>query len=271
MNALPPIANITTIDDVVNAIDGIVQWSIANASRLGYFAALYKRITKAIREACDRGMFQDNDRMRRLDVVFASRYFAALNGYFHPGQFPAPTHSWQAYFNGTQLAEPLIIQQMLCGVNAHIDLDLGIASEAVAPGLALPGLKSDFYTVNAVLASQVSAVVGEINELSPLLNAIYCLLMENEINLINDGLRVTRDSAWRFATELSLELPVLHGPTIKLHDLAVAKLGTLILHPPPFFEQFVARIGAQESRDVVRNIQVLDDLAQTTATIKTTM
>jgi Family of unknown function (DUF5995) len=268
---LPPITNINTIDDVVNAIDGIVQWSIANVSRLGYFAALYRRITIAIRTACDQGLFQDNDRLRRLDVVFASRYFAALNGYFHPGQFAAPSHCWQVAFNGAQLPDPIIVQQMIAGVNAHIDLDLGIAAEQIAPGLALPGLRSDFFTVNAVLASQVTAVVGEIDELSPLLDAIYCLLMENEINLINDGLRVTRDSAWAFATELSLELPVLHGPTIKLHDLEVAKLGTLILHPPSFFETLVTRIAAQESRDVVHNIEVLNQLAQTPATIKTTL
>jgi nucleoid-associated protein YgaU len=30
---------------VVSALDSVVEWSIAASSRLGYFAALYKRIT----------------------------------------------------------------------------------------------------------------------------------------------------------------------------------------------------------------------------------
>jgi len=41
--------------------------------------------------------------MERFDVTFASRYFAALNGHFHPGQFPSPTHSWLVAFNGALL------------------------------------------------------------------------------------------------------------------------------------------------------------------------
>lgn len=33
---------VQTIDDVVSALDAIVQQSYDNASRLGYFAALYR-------------------------------------------------------------------------------------------------------------------------------------------------------------------------------------------------------------------------------------
>ncbi len=61
---LPPIGDVTTI---------------ANQSRLGYFAALYKRITIAIRTAVAQNLFQNGPRMQLFDVTFASRYFAALN------------------------------------------------------------------------------------------------------------------------------------------------------------------------------------------------
>src|SRR3954464_7173206 len=87
---LPPIPPVATIDQVVDAIQGIIAWSIANESRLGYFAALYKRITIAIRTAIAQNLFENGRGMELFDVTFASRYFAALNGYFHPGAFPQP-------------------------------------------------------------------------------------------------------------------------------------------------------------------------------------
>jgi hypothetical protein len=93
--------------------------------------------------------------------------------------------------------------------------------------------------------------------------------MKNELDLIADGLVVTRDSAWLFARTLSLEPAFLHPPAIMLHDLEVAKVGSLILHPP-VFSRIVDVIAAQESRDIVRNIQTLDAIANTPAPMTAT-
>jgi hypothetical protein len=259
--SLPPLAAVTSIDEVVATIQSIIGWSIANTSRLGYFAALYKRITLAIRDGIRNGLFDDGPRMERFDVTFASRYFAALNAYFYPAQFPPISHCWRVAFDGAQLPTPILVQHMLAGINAHIDLDLGIAAEAVAPGALLPTLHHDFNTVNAVLASQVSTVVGEIDSLSPVLADIYAVLMKYELDLIADGLVVVRDAAWHFAEVLAFEPAILHPATISLHDLEVAQLGALILHPPPFLANIVAVIASQESRDIVKNIETLDVIA----------
>jgi hypothetical protein len=268
---LPPLPPVTNIDQVVDTIQTIIGWSIGASSRLGYFAALYKRITIAIRTAIAEGLFHDGPRMERFDVTFASRYFAALNGHFHPGQFPKPTHAWQVAFDGASHPEPIIVQHMLAGVNAHIDLDLGIAAEAIAPGAQLPTLHDDFNTVNAVLASQVSGVLDEIDALSPVLADLYDVLMKYEIDLIDEGLKFFRDSAWTFATILAAEPAFAHPATILLRDLEVAKLGTLIFYPPELIATIVNVIAASESRDIVKNITVLDGMASTPAPIKTTM
>ena len=267
---LPPLPPVTTIDQVVDTIQTIIGWSIEASSRLGYFAALYKRITIAIRTAIAQGLFQDGPRMERFDVTFASRYFAALNGHFHPGQFPKPTHAWQVAFDGSGHPEPIIVQHMLAGVNAHIDLDLGIAVEQVAPGPALPTIKTDFDMVNTVLASQVNGVVDEIDELSPVLSDIYDVLKGDEIDLIGDALLIFRDGAWRFATLLACEPDFAHPPTIMIKDLEVAKFGTLIFYPPPLIASMIAVIASKESRDVVHNIEVLDAIASSPAPIKLT-
>ena len=258
---LPPIPAVSTIDQVIDAIQGIIDWTIANESRLGYFAALYKRITIAIRQGIHDGTFDDGPRMERFDVVFASRYFAALNGYFHAAQYPAVSHCWRVAFDGAQLPGPIIVQHMIAGVNAHIDLDLGIAASVIAPGDLLPSLHHDFNLVNAVLSSQVSTVVTEIDELSPVLADLYDILMKYELDLIAEGLVIVRDDAWHFATVLAGEPGILHPSTIMLRDLAVAKLGALILHPPEILQKIVDVIAARESRDIVRNIETLDGIA----------
>ena len=261
----PPVPTVTHIDEVIAAIQGIIGWSISAESRLGYFAALYKRITIAIKQGIANNMFQDGPRMERFDVTFASRYFAAFNAYFYPAQYPAISHCWRVAFDGAQLPAPIIVQHMVAGVNAHIDLDLGIAAEAVAPGKQLDSLHHDFNTVNAVLSSQVSTVVTEIDSLSPVLADIYDVLMQHELDLIADGLVITRDSAWLFAKELAIEPSIMHPATIMMHDMRVAGLGTLILHPPKLIADAVAVIAAAESRDIVKNIETLDAVANTPA------
>ncbi len=270
MQPLPLLAPVSTIDEVIDTIQQIIEWSLENESRLGYFAALYKRITIAIRMGIENHVFDDGPRMERFDVTFASRYFAALNGNFHRQQFPAPSRCWRVAFEGALLPGPILVQHMLAGVNAHIDLDLGIAAETIAPGSQLPSLHHDFNLVNATLQSQVSTVVTEIDSLSPVLADIYAVLMQHELDLIADGLVFTRDRAWAFASLLAREPVFLHAATIDVHDIETAALGTLILNPPGLLAQIVDVIASRESRDIVKNIETLDAAAETPAPMTAT-
>ena len=267
----PPIPPAKTIDEVIESIDTIIDWSITAKSRLGYFAALYKRITAAVRVALKQGAFENNARMESFDVAFANRYFAALNGYFYPDKQPTPTHAWQVTFDAATRSEPIIVQHMLGGVNAHIGLDLGIIAQSIAPHAQLPSLQEDFNRINAVLGSQVDGVVQSINELSPVLADLYAVLQDNEINLITETLNSFRDNAWTFATVLAGEPDVLHPGTILAQDLQVAQQGALMYNPLVPLGAIVSTIAAQESRNVASNIRALDEIASTLAPIKTTM
>lgn len=257
----PTITPATDVDEVVARIESVIAWSIDNESRLGYFAALYKRITRAIGAAVAAGRFQDGPRMERFDATFANRYFAALNGYFAPARFPAPSHCWRVAFDAAQLPGPIIVQHMLLGVNAHIDLDLGITAWEIAPPGPLSALQADFDTVNTVLGEQVKAVLSEIDAISPVLADLYDIFRKDEIDVIDDGLVVFRDDAWRFATLLALTPGLLDPLTITGRDLEVAAFGSLILSPPRVLAGLADAIAARESRDVVHNIRVLDGIA----------
>ncbi len=267
----PPIPAATTIQQVVAALETISHWSIEASSRLGYFAALYKRVTIAVGVAVAEGKFEDGARLERLDAAFANRYFDALNGHFHPDRFPRPTHSWQVTFDAASRPEPILAQHMFAGVNAHIGLDLGIAAEAICPGPQLTTLHEDFNRINAVLASQVTGVVEDINELSPVLAALYAVLKNEQINLINDTVQGYRDSAWRFAIILAATPGFADPAAIVVRDLQIAQQGALIYKPPLPISAFVNAIAAQESRNIAYNLQVLDEIASTPAPIRTTL
>ena len=263
MQPLPPIANIRTIDDVLAAIEGIITWSIANESRLGYFGALYKRITLAIKQNLPN--FQDPPRMERLDVVFASRYFAALNAWFWPAQNAPLSQAWRVAFQGAALPHPIIVQHLLAGVNAHIDLDLGIAAETVSPGAQLPTLQSDFNLVNKVLAAEVGGVLDEIDELSPVLAEIYDVFSKFETGAIDRILDFTRDEAWGFATELAPLDAAQQATAIVKRDAFVAGVGAQILTPPSVIAHLVDAIALLEKRNVVTIIETLNAQANRVA------
>ncbi len=259
MPSLAPLQPATTLDEVVANIDAAIGWSVEASSRLGYFAALYKRITVAVKNAVSDGVFEDGPRLARLDVAFANRYFDALNGYFHPGRYAKPTRSWRLTFDAADRREPIMLQHMLAGINAHIGLDLGIVAQAVDIGTR--DMKTDFDRINAVLASQVSGIIADIDELSPALADVYAVLMKNEIFLIDQAVTDFRDDAWRFATVLALEPGFLRPITIRVRDVTVAGQGALVYDPPGLVGLIQAAIATRESRDIVGNIRVLDEIA----------
>jgi|SRR5271165_972586 len=244
---------VQTIGDVVSALDTIVQESYDKASRLGYFAALYRRVTCAVRDGLSNGRFQNGPLLENLDVVFASRYLDALATFQAAG---TATQSWMLAFRGGDDAGLLILQQLLSGVNAHINLDLGIASALVSPGDQLPQLKPDFDEINAVLADQVSAVEAEIAAVSPLIGDLEKIGLRSETSIINFSLQAARDNAWFIATRLASEPSVLHDVTIDGLDVAVSTKGRAILYPPVGGEGLKV-IQKAEVKDVRRVIEVL--------------
>jgi Family of unknown function (DUF5995) len=244
---------VNTIEDVIAALDAIIQRAWDEHSRIGYFAALYRRITRAVRDGLSRGQFQNGALMEQLDVVFATRYLDALAAY-QSGR--NPSHSWKLAFRACEDDSRLILQHLLAGINAHINLDLGVASAQVSPGSRLPQLKADFDEINLVLSSQVGAVESEMAEVSPLIKNLSLVGLSTETSLINFNIGLARDAAWLIAQRLANEPTVLHEVTIDGIDLAVTLGGRAILNPP-FKGDALAAIRAVEVRDVRKVIELL--------------
>src|SRR5271165_473884 len=252
---------VQTINDVVSALDTIVQQSYDNSSRLGYFAALYRRVTCAVRDGITNGRFQNGPLMEKLDVVFASRYLDALATFQAGG---AATQSWMLAFRGCDDDNHLILQQLLSAMNAHINLDLGVASAQVSPGNQLPQLKSDFDEINVVLGDLVGTVAAEIAAVSPLIGDLEKIGLRSETSLVNFNMTAARDTAWFTAERLASEPSLLHDVTIDGLDFAVSTKGRLILYPLVGGEGLKV-IQQAEVKDVRRVIEVLSQGSTTPA------
>src|SRR5262249_49513982 len=143
------------------------------------------------------------------------------------------------------------------GINAHINLDLGIAAAATAPGDQLPSLKADFDQINGVLAGEVGTVEKEIAEVSPLIGLLEKFSLKTDTVIINFSLEKSRDFAWSQA----LNLAPKSGPELQatIHDLDVdvELLGRLFVSPPLLVKLQLFPIRAFESNRVRPILDVL--------------
>jgi hypothetical protein len=155
-----------------------------------------------------------------------------------------------------------VVQQLLVGINAHINLDLGIAAAQTAPGDQLAGLQTDFNGINTVLAELVGAVEKEIGEVSPLIDLLQKFDLRTETQIINFNMEVARNAAWNVAVNLAATSPDLMDAAIADVDLRTSVLGKLVVSPPMFIKLQLLPIRTFESSDVRK---VLDVLARTEA------
>ena len=244
----------TTIDGVIEELDALVSRSRDRASRLGYFAALYRKVTVAVEQAIREGEFDDGERMEQLDVRFANRYLDAVAA---REEGRAPTTAWQVPFEAAPRYWPIVVQHLLLGMNAHINLDLGIAAARTAPGAALPELLRDFDRINGILASLVGGVKAELTRIWPLLGLLDRLAGTAEDRIIDFSMERARDSAWRFAEKLAPLPEEAQAPEIARMDELVAVFGRMIWKPPAPLRAVEALIRLGERGSVSRKIHVL--------------
>ena len=248
-----------TVDEVLAALDDVVAGALADGDRVGYFAAIYRKVTAKVKEGIEAGFFDDGPRMERLDVTFADRYLDALRAVRSGGR---PTRSWQFAFDMARSARPVILQHLIVGINAHINLDLGIAAAETAPGADLPGLRGDFDRINEILAVLIGQVQAEIDAVSPAIHVLNWLGARNDEEVLRFSLEVARAEAWRFATELApLDRATWGGP-IGVKDARTAMLARVVRDPGPVLCGGLLVIRAVECNDVRRVIRTLAEVPE---------
>lgn len=246
----------TNIDEVLFQLDRIVVQSKVDASRLGYFALLYREVTAAVKKGIAEGYFADAARMEQLDVVFANRYIEAYEQY-QAGQ--TPSRSWEIAFEAAEQSDLLILQHLLLGMNAHINLDLGIAAATIAPDeQSIKDLHADFFRINDILFDLINTMQDRLARLSLALRWLDKIGGDKDEKLAGFSLSKARDHAWNLANLLA-PLPMEHWPpAVETADKAAALLAQVIRQPKGRVSRWtIGLIHQLESKDVVENMKHL--------------
>ncbi|HEY4111890.1 DUF5995 family protein [Puia sp.] len=218
---------LSTIDEVLARLEAILADAQAHGKRTGYFAALYNKVTAAVKDGIAKGTFEDGPRMARLDVLFASRYLDALDCWENGRPL---TDSWKAAFEASRHSSPLILQHLLLGINAHINLDLGIAAVETMGNQPVDGIHIDFNSINAILGSLTNEVIREIDHMSPLLSLMGLHANRTDSLLVQFSIGNARDGAWCFAEELGKAKGEAVAALIRQRDQDIARLAAALTH-----------------------------------------
>jgi hypothetical protein len=228
MTNTPAIA--TTIEEVLEHLENIIHTSVSREDRIGFFAALYHKVTLKVKEDIDSGLFEDGSRLAYLDVLFANRYLHAAYEWQKDPESPLVSKSWKKAFQNLNSPRKLVLQHLLLGMNAHINLDLGIAVvEAVNNGSTIDDLRKDYNSINNILAGLTYGVINNLRMISPFLSIIGLKGSSSNSMLIQFSLSTARDGAWLFATDLIQKQPHEAEAFIAERDKSIEGLGQMLV------------------------------------------
>ncbi len=250
MNLTP----VKTIDDVIKVLDSIMEESLNTQSVLGYFAVLYQKVTIKVKDGIENHFFDNNERMEKLDVIFAKRY---IDAYFAWKNNQALTLSWEKTFLLEKDKKKLVFQHLLMGMNAHINLDLGIAAAEISTKENIHLLKNDFIKINNILSSLVEEVQYGLSAIWPALKWILSKSGKLDNYLVDFSMEIARDGAWNFATIIVGQDSERWPQEVKIRDLKVAEKSRIITHPGKWIQFLLWMIRLREKGTVAEKIKKL--------------
>ena len=248
---------LSTIDDVLSTLENIINDSIQTNNPLGYFAALYHRVTQKVKEGIQNEYFDDNVRMEKLDVIFAKRY---IDAYYAYQKGEPTTQSWNVAFLLSTQYWPIVLQHLLIGMNAHISLDLGIAAAEISRGKQLESLHDDFNRINTILSSLVDEVENNLATIWPFFRKILRWTRKADNIIADFSMELARDGAWRFAKKLSGLQDDEWQDVIMQRDKKVARKASIITNHGFFTKLLLRMIRLSERGSVVDKIKVLQSI-----------
>jgi Family of unknown function (DUF5995) len=243
-----------TIDEVIAQLDEVIARSRRERSRLGYFALLYRNVTVKVKEGIQAGLFEDGARMERLDVIFANRYLDAYECYRRRA---ATSRCWLATFRAADSWFPIVLQHLLLGMNAHINLDLAVAAAEVAPGAQIESLKTDFERINNILGAMIGDVQDRLARVSYYMTIVDRFGGRTDEAVMNFSINRAREASWRMAVRLAQLTPDEREREIQEIDGRVALLARVIQYPGLSLRTANILVRFSEGRDLARIYDIL--------------
>jgi hypothetical protein len=192
-----------SIDDAIQAFAALEQIFRSQHDRRAIFVTAYLNITRALKQSAEAGLFQDNAWATRYGICFANLYRTALLAY-QRGDWNALPKAWRISFDTSRSNGALAIQDLVLGINAHINHDLALALAEVTIDPQRPARYADHCKVNQVLRAATDPMQDRLGQLyAPILNLLdrTCDRLDEEIACFS--VEKARESAWLAAVALA--------------------------------------------------------------------
>lgn len=185
----------------------LTEWE-QEANPQAVFLDCYQRMTSNVLTAIERREFHDPEWVRQVLHRFVDYYFIALEAYERePATAPAV---WQLTHDTARNPRSLAVENLMLGVNAHINYDLVLTLvELLRPewdnlsAEERAARYSDHCYINNILARTVDAVQDEVLEPAmPALDIVDKLLGPLDEFLISRLIAQWREKVWQNAVRL---------------------------------------------------------------------
>lgn len=245
---------ITTINGVLAELDAIIDHCEAVSSRQAYFAILYKQMTAAVAKGTAEGLFEDPARMEKLDVIFAKRYIDAW--YCFKDKSPCSS-CWQNAFEAADQEGLVVVQHILLGINAHINLDLSIAAAETAPGQSIFAMQKDYDLINDMIATTYDEMQTRLGRIWWPMKFVLMLTNNRHKAVINFSVSKARQAAWASATAMAMTEGEAEKNYVNGLDQTVVKLAGGITNPGKWTKFLLKIVRWSEQKDTRRIISLL--------------
>jgi hypothetical protein len=192
-----------TLDDVVNELTSLEQQFAATGDRRGVFVTVYGMMSREMRHRVATKFFLDNEWVAGYLVTFANYYRQALMA-FEAGDRSSVPRSWRVAFDTARSGSGLALQDLLLGVNAHVNHDLALGLDSMGIDPDRDRRHRDHTSVNQVLEAITDAAQTRVCTLyAPGLAALDRAAGSLDEVTADFSMVVARESAWETAVALA--------------------------------------------------------------------
>jgi hypothetical protein len=198
--------------EVTPRMAGLIrEWEVA-VDRRAVFLSCYAMMTRNVLSAIHDGDFRDPPWVHHLLERFADYYFAALAGY-DDGPADVPM-AWRLAFDAAREPHIDVMQNLLLGINAHINYDLVLClGEVLTPEWQTLSDEQrharylDHCHINDIIGRTIDAVQDQIvDRYAPWMELVDAALGRLDEWLVLQMIARWRDQVWALAVQ-RVELP----------------------------------------------------------------